>query len=86
MADIVLEGTSNSITTTIAVRLAAGLDVSEFPDQAFLDAELAEELELDLNEWLGDAGLNYVTIWGLPRRLQTARTPSSDLPRGWMKS
>lgn len=65
MAGIILEGTVNAVTTTQASRLACGASITEFPDQAFQDIEAQLDLELDLNEWLGDAGLSYVTIIGL---------------------
>ena len=80
MADLTLEGTSAPIATTAAVRLAAGVDVSEFPDQAFTDAELILDLELDLNDWLGEAGLNYVTIIGQG----TAGSPTAEQRRDYL--
>ena len=64
MAAVILEGTSELITTTRAVLLVCGVSVKEFTDSSFVEAELFEDLELDLNKWLGKAGLNYVTIVG----------------------
>jgi len=74
MAAVILEGTSEPITTTRAVLLACGVSVKEFTDQSFQEAEFFEELELDLNGWLGKAGLNYVTIVGQG----TAASPSAQ--------
>ena len=65
MADLTLEGTVIPIASTAAVRLTAGIDVSEYPDSAFSESGIMEDLEIDLKEWLGEADLNYVTIIGL---------------------
>lgn len=78
MADLILEGTSTPITTTAAVRLTAGIDVSEYPDSAFSESGVLEELEIDLNEWLGEAGLSYVTIIGLGGTASTSPDARQD--------
>ena len=62
MADLTLNNTTTPIASTAAVRLVAGVDVTEYPDSAFSESGVMEELEIDLNEWLGDAGLSYKDI------------------------
>ncbi len=76
MSDIILEGTAAPVTTTAAVRLVCGADVKEFPDQAFMDGGLIEDLELNLNSWLdgSSSGLNYVTIIGRG----TSQSPTAE--------
>jgi hypothetical protein len=64
MADLILEGTTFPVTTSAAVRLVAGLDISEYPDDSFPQSGILEDLELDLNTKLDVAGLKYITIVG----------------------